>query len=97
MAAVTAQLNSDRMMKLAFVLVRYLLSIGCKQTAGPEVKLQWYEKSYGSSQMKQIEKNLPAVKQDVILKFRFKNDRSSIKTNKEIFLDWHKNSVDNIE
>ena len=37
-------------------LVRFLISIGYEQTAGPEVKLRWHEKSCGSSQMKQIER-----------------------------------------
>ena len=37
-------------------LVRFLISIGYEQTAGPEVKLRWHEKSFGTSQMKQIER-----------------------------------------
>ena len=52
----TITVNPQNKDNLQDWLVRYLLSIGCKQTAGPEVKLQWHEKSYGSSQMKQIER-----------------------------------------
>ena len=35
-------------------LVRFLLSIGYEQVAGPKVDFQWHEKSYGTSQINRI-------------------------------------------
>ena len=56
MVADTIPVNQQNKYDVSDWLARYLIAIGAQQTDGPEVKLQWHEKSCGSSQMKQIER-----------------------------------------
>ena len=52
----TITVNQQNKYDLQDWLIRFLLSVGYEQTAGPRVDFQWHEKSFGTSQIKQIER-----------------------------------------
>lgn len=52
----TITVNQQNKYDLQDWLIRFLLSVGYEQTAGPGVDFQWHEKSFGTSQIKQIER-----------------------------------------
>ena len=45
-------------------LARFLIAIGCQQTAGPRMPMSWHQRSFGSAQIPQKFQKNPPVKED---------------------------------